>query len=801
MNHKRSTPIIPSIQGLWIIGVVIASVVCFTTVHAAESPMVQIGIVRDGPWARYPDALDLFKSEIAAVAEGQFDIRFSAGGDLDGDWTADGVRRSLSRAMSDADIDLVITLGHVASDMACKLEQIGKPVIAPLIIDAKTQGLPMKDGASGIPNLNYINRLKSVDRDIQAFRNIVEFRNLAILAEGYILRAMPGLEKEIRKLAFEYSIDLNIVRVEASAEQALADLPPETDAVVISPLFRLDSGDFELLADGLSKRKIPSFSFWGRDEVKLGVLATITPAGAMDHLARSVAVNVLDILDGVKAGALPVTFSMDEQLTINMETARAVGVYPSLSALTEADLLNEERRDVQRILTIEEAVKEALAANLDLAVADREVAAGAESVAQARSALLPQLDIGTSASLIDDDRARAGGGSAPERAWTASVTGAQTIYSERAWSNWTAEKHVQGSREQSRETVRLDTVQSAATAYIDVLRAKAIERIQKENLKLTRANLQRARVRLNVGAAGPDEVYRWESQIASSRRAVLDAESVVLNAMNRLNRILHRPLQELFTATDVQSDALLFTASRWRFTDLVDNSRNLGALKAFLVKEGVDFSPELQSLKALMAARERVLVSARRELWLPTFSIQGGVTQLLSEGGDGQRGHGPFDLDDTDWQVGVHATLPLYSGGGKTATIRRAREELALLRTRYDATSERIQQRILFALNRSRASAPGVRLSRDAADSAERNLKLVIDSYSRGIKSIIDLLDAQNLVLVANQQAANANYDFLTDVIGVQRTVGKFGMLMNPEERRTWMQKLDDFLTNAGTKR
>ncbi|MCP4688928.1 MAG: hypothetical protein GY859_12820, partial [Desulfobacterales bacterium] len=122
MNQKRSTPIIR------IIGIFLLSAVCFSTVQAAASPVVRIGIVRDGPWARYPDALELFKSEITGVTAGQFDIRFAEGGDLDGDWTADGVRRSLSRAMSDADIDLVITLGHVASDMACGLDRIEKPV-------------------------------------------------------------------------------------------------------------------------------------------------------------------------------------------------------------------------------------------------------------------------------------------------------------------------------------------------------------------------------------------------------------------------------------------------------------------------------------------------------------------------------------------------------------------------------------------------------------------------------------------------------------------------------------------------
>ena len=48
----------------------------------------------------------------------------------------------------------------------------------------------------------------------------------------------------------------------------------------------------------------------------------------------------------------------------------------------------------------------------------------------------------------------------------------------------------------------MDIVQAAASAYLNVLRAKSIERIQKENLKLTRENLERARIRVEIGAAG-----------------------------------------------------------------------------------------------------------------------------------------------------------------------------------------------------------------------------------------------------------------------------------------------------------
>ena len=114
-----------------------------------------------------------------------------------------------------------------------------------------------------------------------------------------------------------------------------------------------------------------------------------------------------------------------------------------------------------------------------------------------------------------------------------------------------------------------------------------------------------------------------------------------------------------------------------------------------------------------------------------------------------------------------------------------------------DSVAQGIEQRIQSAINLTRASYPGIRLSQDAADAAQGNLKLITDSYARGIKSIIDLLDAQNLVLVADQRAANTVYDFLVDLMSLQRAVGQFDLFLGPEERQAWNQKLEDYLKNA----
>ena len=769
-----------------------------TVSMAAAPPVARIGIVTDGPCVQCPELVTLFKKEIHDASALEFDIRFPADKTLDGNWTISGIRQAIDNLLASPEIDLVITLGLVSSNEICKRRNFKKPVIAAFVIDADIQQLPHKAGASGVKNLNYINTLKSVDRSIQTFRDMVPFTRLAILSDAFPIEVMPELHKLVSQIANEYTLDVTLISVETSADDALQQIPDAAQAVFVGSLFRLTANEFQKLAAGLIERKLPSFALWGRDDVERGLLASMVPKASLQHPARSVAVNILDILRGEDAGTLPVAFSQGEQLTINMATARAIDIYPSLSTLTEADLLNEERQDIQRKLTLEQAVQEALAANLELSFADSKVISGEQQVLQARSQLLPQVDVGTQAVVIDEDRAQGLGGANPERTWTGSVTATQLLYSDKVWSNYSVEKYLQDSCIEGRDAVRLDTIQAAASAYLNVLRTKTIERIQKDNLKLIRANLERARVRVSIGIAGPEEEYRWETEIANSRRAVLDAESSSLDAMNALNRILNRPQQELFVAQETQLSDPLLVVSDKLFFNLVSKPKNLKVFRDFMVQEGLEIAPELRQFDADIAARERILISAKRDYWLPTFSLQGNVTELFADGGAGTRDQAAIDLNDTEWSAGVFATLPLFEGGGKGANLRKTREELSGLKIFRNATAQRIEQRIHNAVNKTRTSYPSIDLSRDAADASHRNLALITDSYARGIKSIIDLLDAQNLALVADQRAANAVYNFLVDLMSLQRAVGKFDLFLSADERDAWLQKMEAFFEQAG---
>jgi outer membrane protein len=776
---------------------IILTLVCHSApVEAAKT--VTFGIVRDGPGTRYAGAVEALLEEVGMVLSGEYDARFPEDKVLDGNWTSQGVEGALDILLADPQVDIVLALGFASSHLAASRTDLPKPVIAPFIIDVVIQDLPFADGASGVHNLAYIDSFRSLRRDLEVFDRIVPVREVALLASSYIFEAIPQLERMCGTYGKDMDIVMCFIPVTSSAEEALEALPKGVDAVLVAPLPRFDDVELDRLVAGLIERRLPSLSIWEREEVERGLMATLSPTDTMDYLARNMGIMVLNILGGRDAGTIPVAFSPGEELVINMATARAIGVYPSLMVMTDALLINEKPEPKGEVITLESAVSLAMSTNLELAAADRRVAAGEDLVLESRSPLLPQIDLSAAGTVIDDDRAEAALGVLPERRITGSAQLRQLIYADSAWAGYDIEKHLQTSRVEDRESLRLDVIQEVAVGYLKVLRAMTTEKIQKDNLKLTRSNLERARIRVSVGAAGPEEVYRWETVIAQSRSDVLAAESATRTAMITFNRILNRSQKDEFYVQALDPKETLYGIIDERTNDYLNDERSIGRLSDFMVLEGLAGSPELGAFDAFILAQDRALLSAGRTQYIPVFSLEAGVTETLDEGGAGSDPPptATASADDTDWTVGVFATYPLYAGGQITAAKRRAMKELDQLQTERAAFADRIEERILAAVQLIRTSYPSIQLSSEAAEAAGKNQDLVIDAYAEGIKSIIDLIDAQNQSLTADLRAANTAYDFLVDLASLQRAIGSFAMYEGVETRTQFLSRLEEYFDN-----
>src|SRR5262249_20195611 len=230
------------------------------------------------------------------------------------------------------------------------------------------------------------------------------------------------------------------------------------------------------------------------------------------------------------------------RLTLNLAVARQIGFSPGRSLLTDANLIGVDSVGPADTLTLASAMRAAAAANLDLLASNLDVASGQQNVRLARANLLPQIESEFGETFRRDKTASASLGQQPERLVDGSVSFSVPLYSENAWAGYGSEQQLQRGRAAERDQLRLDVVLDAAEAYLSVLEARTLADVRRSTPYRNRSTLEVARLREGAGSASRADIYRWQGEVANSRRDLIDAEAQVRVALLELKRLLNRPL-------------------------------------------------------------------------------------------------------------------------------------------------------------------------------------------------------------------------------------------------------------------
>jgi len=153
-------------------------------------------------------------------------------------------------------------------------------------------------------------------------------------------------------------------------------------------------------------------------------------------------------------------------------------------------------------------------------------------------------------------------------------------------------------------------------------------------------------------------------------------------------------------------------------------------------------------------------------------------------------------LPNALWNIGMQASLPLFTGLRRSSQYQQA--TLSLERIRFERSNLELllDQRIRSSMQNVGASFANIQLSRDASEAAVKNFALVQDAYSKGLASVIRLIDAQNASINSQQLAANAGYEFVIDLLTVQRAVGEFKILSTQDERDAYFDRLAEYMNS-----
>ncbi len=775
--------------------ILIASTISTLAQDGMESQVITVAIVHDGDSWLLDETSELIEREVGVLQRGGVDFVFKSSPAFEGDFTRAGAAGALDAALNDLEVDIVIASGLLTIDAAIQYRgDLPKPVLGTALQGADIlSGVVNSQGFSIKPNLALTLAENTVESDLKAFQRLVSFKRVDMLVNSKVVDTVENSSAIIAALEQALSIEIFLHTYQPTAEATLAQLPAEAEAVYLFAPFVMSLAEIDELIAGFNAARLPTFAFFGRPGVERGVFAAAMPE-ISEQLARRTALNLVNISNGTSPNAIRSFFPIVPQLVINGATAERIGIPLDLNALMDAEVLEQDRHRgrLGQPLAFIQAVTLALQNNFQLQAQRESTEISRLGQRVATSPLLPQAGVAYDYSRIDDDSASSG--FFPRDSHAVGVTINQVIYNNDLWSNRSISKRLFEQATFEEQTVQFDVVRNVASAYLFLLSNLALEKIAKDNLARTRENLELARIRRRVGSTGPEDVLRFESQEAGDQSALVDASAQVEISTTSLNRLLGVELQSVWEPEELDLESPSFEVTADRLVALIESQRRFDAFVDFSRQQSLEQSPEILAFEQAIEAQTINVDRIRRNFFLPSVGAGFNYTYNIDQNFTGVF---PGQGNDDQWSLGVTASLPIFEGAQRIHILNQEKAGLRNLEFQRSLLNQQIEERTLNSLDQLTASYPTLRFSRTAEEKAQRNLEVVTDKYKEGAVSIIDLLDAQNQFLVAQQNATVSLFRFLNDLVTYQRAIGWFEILKEPDEKAEWLGDLSDTLNQA----
>jgi outer membrane protein TolC len=290
------------------------------------------------------------------------------------------------------------------------------------------------------------------------------------------------------------------------------------------------------------------------------------------------------------------------------------------------------------------------------------------------------------------------------------------------------------------QTVEFDV----ATAYLDVLLARASRRVQEDAVRRAKATLDDTVARRKGGVALREDVLRAQVQLSESREALVLAREREWSAVARLNNAMGRNAGLPLEVIDLEVQPPL-----------------PGAL-AMLLEQAAAQRPEVGLARQAAAAAQEGRQAARAE-FLPRIFVRAVA------------GHTDGQNVITGWQegAGLHVEAPLYAGGRHRGELRAANAEVEAALADAQAILDAISLQVNLAYRGVVASRQLIDLSRTAVVQARENLRLLRVRYRNGNATPTDIVDSEAALTRSQQRFYSSTYTYLAALARLDYAVGQ----------------------------
>ncbi|MEL6421020.1 MAG: TolC family outer membrane protein, partial [Pseudomonadota bacterium] len=394
--------------------------------------------------------------------------------------------------------------------------------------------------------------------------------------------------------------------------------------------------------------------------------------------------------------------------------------------------------EAQAAETLAEALASAYRHNPALLAQRRAVEAVDEGVTQARAGFRPRVVSAADAGhqhTRTNFAASAGGGSTESstRPRGYSIEISQNVFAGFRTVNAIkqAEANVLASRENLRQTEQ-SVLLDAVTAYVDVLRDRAIVRLQENNVRVLTSELRATRERFEAGDVSRTDVAQAEARRAAAVSALDLARANLRTSEASFQQVVgHMPGALRQPAPPV---------------------RNIPATLPEGIRRAVEETPNVLNAAFLEQAAAHNVDQITGEL-LPTVDLEANYSDR-------------YDLSETVDRTETatftaRMTLPLYQGGQVYSRIRQARRTREQRGQEIENARRIARQALIAAWSSRRAAIAQLDSDRIRVRAQRTALAGVRAEEDVGQRSILDVLDAEQELLDAQVALVTTRRDLV----------------------------------------
>lgn len=405
------------------------------------------------------------------------------------------------------------------------------------------------------------------------------------------------------------------------------------------------------------------------------------------------------------------------------------------------------------VLTLSDALRIAYEKNRDIEKAReyRNLVMG--KYVEERAAALPQVTISAFASRAHDESQRAfGEGFIPVRQDSRGVEAglSQALFT---WGQVgaaiRAAKIGLATADDQLRIFRQAVARDVTAAFYDVLLARELFEIAVQDREQKTRHLEEARKRRASGTATDYDVLAAEVALENARPEVIRAENRIRISRERLRFLLGTDGREV----DATGTLVAPVTPHPTFEESLPVARRN--------------RPDLSDL------RHRIGVAGE----LVKIADAGDKPRLDLRGGYGFR---ELDLGGSDaggeaWTAGLFATYPLFDGLRTRGRVAQAESDLRSLRVDEAKLADSIALQVREAVDAVREAGEIVKALSGTVTEAERLVELAEKGFEFGVKTRLDVDDAQFHLTQARGNLARARRDYLVAQVTLQYVMGVLG--------------------------